>query len=126
MNKYGFNFNKTYNPNNFDCFRSYSREQILSLLVGIIDGDGSISTNGSSYTNQITITAHNCWKSFYKNLLEFLEIEGHYNDIENKNTISIRICKREYCLILKRFILNNNLFYLQRKWNKIIEKPAEN
>ena len=23
------------------------------------------------------------------------------------------ICKRKYCLILKQFILNNNLFYLQ-------------
>ena len=126
MSKYGFNFNKTYNPNDFNYFKSYSKEQLLSLLIGIVDGDGSISINGTEYANQITITAHNRWESFYKNLFEFLEIEWHCTKRDNCNTISIRICKREYCLMLKRFILNNKLFYLQRKWNKIIEKPTEN
>lgn len=124
MEKYGFQFNKTYNPNSFDCFKKYTKEQLLSLLIGIIDGDGSISNNGSDYTNQIIITSHKVWKPFYKDLFEYLEIEWHCTDKENK-ALSIRICKREYCLMLKRFILNNNLFYLQRKWNKIIEKPTE-
>lgn len=125
MEKYGFQFNKTYNPNNFDYFRKYTKEQLLSLLIGIIDGDGCISNNGSDYANQIIITSHNCWESFYKDLFEFLGIEWHCTKREDYNTISIRICKREYCLMLKQFILNNNLFYLQRKWNKIIEKPTE-
>lgn len=125
MAKYGFNFNKTYNPTDFNFFKKYNKNQILSLLIGIIDGDGSISNNGSKYCNQITITAHNNWISFYEKLFKFLDIDLHFTKVKNSNTISIRICKREYCLMLKQFILNNNLFYLQRKWSKIIEKPTK-
>ncbi len=94
--------------------------------IGIIDGDSCITINGVEYANQITITAHECWESFYKSLFEFLGIEWHSTKREGHNTISIKICKREYCIMLKQFIINNNLSYLQRKWNKIIEKPAEN
>lgn len=119
MKEYGFNFNKTYNPNDFEYFKIYSKEQILSLLIGIIDGDGSISKNGSEFSNQIVITAHKNWKSFYFDLFKFLEIDWHCAEREDRDTINIRICKREYCLALKNFITSNNLFYLQRKWNKI-------
>ena len=125
MQKYGFQFNKTYNPNNFDYFRNYTKEQLMSLLIGIIDGDGSINNNNSEYSNQIVITAHKVWEEFYKELFKYLEIEWHCSKKENCNIISIRIYQRKYCLMLRRFILNNNLFYLQRKWNKIIEKPTK-
>lgn len=125
MAKYGFQPNKTYNPINFDYFRKYTREQLLSLLIGIIDGDGNISKNGSDYNNRITITSHKVWESFYKELFDYLGIDWRCTSVKDTNAISIRICKREYCLMLKKFILNNNLFYLQRKWIKIIEKPAE-
>lgn len=127
MEKYGFNFNKTYNPTNFSILSSYSIDQITALLIGIIDGDGCISDNGSKYTNAINITAHKSWKSFYEELLSFLSIPIHIKEYENKNTISIGIYKRELCTALKQFIIDNNLFYLKRKWDKIIieTKAAE-
>ena len=125
MKEYGFNYDKTYNPCSFESFKNYSKEQITSLLIGIIDGDGNIQENGSTYTNAITITAHKLWKDFYKELLMFLGIDLHISDIKDSNCISIRICKREYCIALKQFIINNNLFYFSRKWDKIKLKENE-
>jgi len=43
----------------------------------------------------------------------------HIKEKKEGNTISIGIYKREYCLLLKDFIINNNLFHLKRKWEKI-------
>lgn len=119
MKEYGFNFNKTYNPCSFESFKNYSKEQITSLLIGIIDGDGNIQKNGSIYANSITITSHKSWKSFYEELLNFLEIPLHISEVNNSNCITIRICRREYCLALKQFIIDNNLFYFTRKWDMI-------
>lgn len=125
MKEYGFNYDKTYNPCSFESFKNYSKEQITSLLIGIIDGDGNIQENGSTYTNAITITAHKLWKSFYEDLLNFLEIPLHISEREDNNCITIRICKREYCIALKQFIVNNNLFYFSRKWDSIKFKENE-
>lgn len=49
----------------------------------------------------------------------FLGIDLHISDVKNSNYISIRICKRKYCIALKQFIINNNLFYFSRKWDII-------
>lgn len=120
MKEYGFNYDKTYHPCSFNTFKKYSKEQITSLLIGIIDGDGTIQENGSTYANSIIITAHKLWKSFYEELLAFLEIDIHISERGDNNCISVRICKREYCTALKRFIIDNDLFYFTRKWDKII------
>ena len=55
MEKYGFKPRKTYNPIDFSVFGDYDKELLLALLVGIIDGDGSIQPNGSSNAFCITI-----------------------------------------------------------------------
>lgn len=125
MKEYGFNYDKTYNPCSFESFKNYSKEQITSLLIGIIDGDGNIQENGSTYANVITITAHKLWKSFYEGLLNYLEIPLHISEKEDDNCITIRICRREYCIALKQFIINNNLFYFSRKWDIIKLKENE-
>ena len=95
------------------------------MLIGIIDGDGNIQENGSTYANTITITAHKLWKNFYEDLLNFLEIPLHILEREDNNCITIRICKREYCTALKQFIINNHLFYFSRKWDSIKFKENE-
>lgn len=119
MKEYGFNYDKTYNPCSFESFKNYTKEQITSLLIGIIDGDGSIQENGNIYSNQISITAHKLWKNFYEDLLTYLEIPLHISEKEDNNCITIRICRREYCITLKQFIINNHLFYFSRKWDSI-------
>ena len=55
----------------------------------------------------------------------FLGIDLHISDVKDSNCISINIYKREYCIALKQFIINNNLFYFSRKWNKIKFKENE-
>lgn len=125
MKEYGFNYNKTYNPCSFEFFKNYSKEQITSLLIGIIDGDGNIQENGNIYTNVITITAYKLWENFYKELLTFLGIDLHISHRKDSNCISIKIYKREYCIALKQFIINNNLFYFSRKWDIIKFKENE-
>lgn len=126
MKEYGISYNKTYNPCNFDTFNKYSKNQILALLIGIIDGDGCIESNGSKYSNSIIITSHINWKSFYEDLFKFIGFDFHYRiNKNNPNVSSIGIYKREYCLLLKDFIENNNLFNLNRKWEKILRMPKE-
>ena len=121
MNYYNINYNKTYNPVNFDSYTHFNKELLLSLLIGIIDGDGNIQSNGSKRTNMITITAHKNWKTFYAKLLSTLNIPIHIYEVKDANTITIRIYRREILLYIKHFIINNNLTVLERKWNIIKE-----
>lgn len=125
MEKYGFKPRKTYNPIDFSVFRDYDKELLLALLVGIIDGDGSIQPNGSSNAFCITITAHESWTQFYQELMETLDIPEHISNRKDSTTITIRICRREILQLLQDVITNNNLFYLKRKWNKLmIKEPS--
>lgn len=123
MEKYGFKLRKTYNPIDFSMFKSYDKNLLLSLLIGIIDGDGSIQSNGSPNAFCITITAHESWTQFYQELMETLDIPEHISNRENSTTI--RICRREILQLLQDVITNNNLFHLKRKWNKLmIKEPS--
>lgn len=121
MNKYGFKFRKTYNPINFDILKKYNNYLLMALLIGIIDGDGHISNNGSSGAFVINITTHKVWRSFYEEFLSYLLIPFTINDINNTNTIRVNIYQKEYIKKLKQFINNNNIFHLERKW-KIIKE----
>lgn len=119
MEKYGFKFRKTYNPIDFNILKIYPKDLLTSLLIGIIDGDGSIENNGSIGAFVIHIHSHNVWSSFYTELLTYLEIPYTINNINNTNTIKVNIYKRDYILKLNNFIKDNNLFHLNRKWDKI-------
>ena len=103
----------------------YDEELLLALLIGIIDGDGSIQPNGSSNAFCITITAHESWTQFYQEFMETLDIPEHISNREGSTTITIRICRREILQLLQDVITNNNLFHLKRKWNKLmIKEPS--
>lgn len=113
MKTFGINYRKTYDPCDFAYFSSYSNEQLLSLLIGIIDGDGSISRLNN--TNYIIITAHKNWETFYRFLISKINIDFHINNINGKDAIRIQTGKRENIEIFKKFIKNNNLQVLDRK-----------
>lgn len=53
--KFNIHYCKTYNPCDFSYYENYSETQLLSLLIGFIDGDGCISKDGK----YISIIAHN-------------------------------------------------------------------
>lgn len=125
MEKYGFKYRKTYNPIDFSAFKNYDKELLLALLIGIIDGDGSIQYNNSPNAFCITITAHVSWIKFYQEFMQALDIPEHIANRNDSASITIRICKREIIQLLQDVIINNNLFYLKRKWDKLmIKKPS--
>lgn len=113
MEKYGIVNAKTYNPIDFSIFKKYSKDLITALLIGIIDGDGTIAKNGSKNARVIHITAHKLWKSFYEELINFLDypfIIKEYNGI-----LRISLYQREFINKLNMF----NCPKLNRKWIKI-------
>lgn len=126
IKKFGFIENKTYNPLNFDTFfKIYNNNLILSLLIGIIDGDGHISRNSAANARSITITAHENWENFYKNLFDNLNIEVYINRVKDTNCITIGMYKRKLLLTIYNFIINNNIPHLKRKWD-IIKETIKN
>lgn len=125
MKEYNISYRKTYNPVNFDKFnKNYSEDLLYALLIGIIDGDGNIQNNGSPNANVITITFHKNWINFYEKLLDFLDIPKHISLRKNSNTCVIRIYNKEIINRFVNLIIENNLFYIKRKWNIIIKDPA--
>lgn len=117
MQFFGIHYRKTYDPCNFNSFSNYTKEQLLALLIGIIDGDGCISKSGNNL--KLSITAHKNWENFYINLINKINIDFHINHISNTDTICIRTGKQNNLQFLKQFIINNNIQVLDRKWNKV-------
>ena len=67
------------------------------------------------------------FKNYDKNLLLSLLIGIIDGSIQSnrKDSTTIRICRREILQLLQDVITNNNLFYLKRKWNKLmIKEPS--
>lgn len=116
---FGILENKTYNPVDFSIYKKYNKEQLLALLIGIIDGDGCIQSNGNSFS--IKITAHNCWENFYTELLQALNIIVHINKVKDTNTVTIGIYKKDYIDMFLSLIDKYKITCLLRKWKQIME-----
>lgn len=119
--KYDLKDRKTYNPIRFKIFCKYNKELLLCLLIGIIDGDGYIGTNGSKNSCLISIASHKNWKKFYTQLLKNINVSGFIiKNVNKTNTITIKLFKREKILfLLKDIAIKFNLPFLKRKWDKI-------
>lgn len=113
MTMFHINYNKTYNPCDFKYFADFNKDQITSILIGLIDGDGHISKDGT----YISIAAHKSWESFYIQLLDYLNLD--FSIHKRKNCICIQTGKIINRKILNSFINKNKLFVLSRKWNRI-------
>lgn len=113
--KFNIQYCKTYNPCKFNFYENYSYNQLMSLFIGIIDGDGHISIDGKS----ITITAHKIWVNFYTDLINKLKINFHIRSINNTNSIVISAGSKEVRKLLHDFIQDNKLTILNRKWNRL-------
>lgn len=112
MEKWDIHYRKTYNPCNFSYFSHLSDEQLLSVLCGIIDGDGHMDKNGSL----LTITSHINWENFYDQL--FSRFPYKVTKRFNKNILTYNLLK-DWRAILKQYIQNHNLPILERKWNRL-------
>jgi hypothetical protein len=87
------------------------------MLFGLIDGDGNININEKYKTYAISITTHNSWLTFYKNLLDKLNIL--YNITHTKNVVVLRISKKNEIRKIYSEYQKLNIPKLERKWKKI-------
>lgn len=106
---------KTYIPPNIKVFKKLNNDQLLSLFVGFIDGDGSIRNYQNRKSFFLSIKCHNSWKS----ILELLS-ERFLNDskvIINKQGYAFVSCgETTFLKSLKTKIESINLPIMQRKW----------
>ena len=120
--KFNINKNKTINPCNI--MNINNKKLLLSLIIGFIDGDGSIRKQYKRKGPILTIKCHSNW---FKNLDFMLSTIYEYFNFE-KNIVT-RINSNGYAtfnitdsVLLKKLkieMLNLNIPYLKRKWNNI-------
>ena len=123
--KYEIFSNKTYKPCNISSLQG---NEFIAFLIGFIDGDGSIYFRSDTKTPKITIKLHKSWEdnlNYISKTLYKLCNKNNYPkaiSVKQKQDIytSITFCDRDVLKMLYSFIKINNLFCLERKWNKLI------
>lgn len=115
--------NKTYNPPKLDGYKSLSNNEILSLFIGLIDGDGCIIRQYKREDSLIRIKTHASWLNFYLMLHSRIEsicnIETPKPKINNQGYMSWIISNHLIIHFLYDFILDYQSIILQRKWTQI-------
>ena len=122
--KYSIHSNKTENPCNIS---SIKETNLISFLIGFIDGDGSITLRTDTKSPKITIKCHYSWRDnlnyMIENLYHILQIENipkvYINKQNEKEYVQITIGNQKAIHYLKDFIQNNSLLYFKRKWEVV-------
>lgn len=119
--KFNINKNKTNAPP--DCSNyNFEDDLFLSLIIGYIDGDGSISKRKEKHI--ISVQTKYAWLS---NLQLFLETIHRMRKtkhkskarVNNRNHAYICITKNDTIAFLKDFAIKKRLPYMSRKWDMI-------
>lgn len=133
--KFNLLANKTKNPPNSGIFDNFKDEFFLALLIGFIDGDGSISNQSGRNDCYISIGIHRSWfavLSYFENRVydifnhNLSRSDGLTKFYERKTSFGIaQIAALKFC----DSVIVNNLKYfsgsfelpvLKRKWERII------
>ena len=122
---------KTYDPPSFTNY-DLNESQWIALLIGFIDGDGSISRTqkvGHSPSISIKIEINSAWCGNLAHIKQiaykkFGKIDKCRTPIVRTNTACRSLARTSIsspivCNGLKTFIIENNLYVLSRKWSKI-------
>lgn len=124
VSKFGITTNKTYSPPSTDILRNFTDAQLLALLVGVIDGDGCItSPRYKGKGNTIVLVSHLSWLHNITLLNDVL----YNNSGCNKTTmpyvsngyVRATWSNRKVLSYLKLFAISNDLPILNRKWDRI-------
>lgn len=123
--KFNISHIKTYSPPSLDFIKDPNL--LLALIIGYIDGDGSIKNLSKRKDFKISIHIHSSWidilKTFEKRLYDILEIKKRKDIILSKigkdkyahlNLGDSRLCKK-----LKQKAMEMKLPIMKRKWDKI-------
>lgn len=117
--KFNISKRKTYNAPNVEIFKNTDRKLMLSLIIGFIDGDGSIFINSkNSKIVCLRIKCHGSWVEVLKLFADYLSPAAKvsinklgYSILNLSNTFELKKIKQE--------ILEYNLPLLLRKWDRI-------
>lgn len=109
--KFNISDTKTYNPPNLQNL-SIPSDLLTALIIGYIDGDGSIKIGG--YTE---MECHKTWLNEYNYFATFLKTKHmaklNYHD-QAYLCLSVQITKD-----LKEFAIKHSLPILKRKWDRV-------
>lgn len=130
-NKFNIKQRKTYNPPDISFYKNFTDEQLFSLIIGFIDGDGSITkqiTPSNTIHYHITIENHKSWHSFYEMIETFLykilDIKPNkptYIRINTNDYVCLSFTKKEFIYKINQKQKELNLPVLERKWDKLDE-----
>jgi hypothetical protein len=121
--KFDLKLNKTENPPDLSkILNNTTKDNFLALIIGFIDGDGSIIYSNKKVNTNIKIEIHSSWL-LNLSLIEkviysyFLEVGPNSSKINRNGYASLYISRTSIVKKLKEF--SKNLPRLERKWQKI-------
>lgn len=126
MEKYDIHLNKTNNPPDVSKW-NFTDDQLLSLIIGFIDGDGSISNRTNQYGSKSTMISmqnNSKWKPFLEFVRNYIveNIDEKFRGrVQNncRNHAYLCITRSSVINYMQQFSIENNLPIVKRKWNKI-------
>jgi len=121
--KFDFKKRKTYNPPDTSKW-NFTDDQLISMFIGFIDGDGHIRKTYGSGGFLIRISLHNSWINvldYFSNKIEKItNIKTSKTNIPNSSKQAcLLLGDSRIAIYLKEFILKHNLPVLNRKWDKV-------
>jgi hypothetical protein len=119
--KYDISNRKTYEPPNFSHYASVPDDFFLSLVIGMIDGDGHIEVRG-----QIELRMHSSWAEFLSMTAKRIyQIQNVLTQapptakVDKEGYVRLKFSKTIVGKFLKKFAKTQNLPILDRKWERI-------
>jgi hypothetical protein len=121
--KFEINNKKSYNPPSIDMFLKLEMEHLLSLIIGFIDGDGSITYQHGRSDTLLRIKNHSSWLDvlimFSDVIMKASSITFPPPKINNQGYASLVCANLKILQFLKRHVSKHKLPVLERKWDKI-------
>lgn len=122
--KFDISNNKTENPPKIGSFLKMRDENFFSLIIGYIDGDGSIGKQYGRNDAILRIQAHKNWLPFLCLINHFLQryiglAIKSYPYINSSGYAQTTLANSKILSEMKKKIIQFNLPYMERKWNNI-------
>ena len=120
--KFDISDKKTYEPPDTSNW-VFSPDMIMAMLIGYIDGDGSVAKVGNR--NSIRIKVHGSWLSvlsyFAEQVRNYFKVLTPEPSINKDGFACLSLNRRDLVYGLKKLAIDRKLPALSRKWDKIPE-----
>ena len=124
-NKYDIHHQKTYYPPKLEVFDNMSDNFFFSMLVGFIDGDGTIQNRKITKVKYLGIKLHSSWLSalslFLKRISKAVGINLTEPYIDSRGYAQGYVTNNIHIKFLKGKAIELNIPFMKRKWDKIDE-----